>query len=177
MLEKVEISPGAIVTECVHSDDFFFQRLEAFFAGFAGEGGPLVVLPLAFLVGVGFELIVDAAVPLVGFGVSQIEVFAPGVGAGEVIHGGSTFDFVCDFGHGFEVVFVAVVEGIGEEVVEAVLVILFDEKVAFVVVLEFGDIEDAFLDLLLDLVTVELHDRLRRTQEGLVVVDLVQQQL
>lgn len=112
-----------------------------------------------------------------GLGVPEVQILAARVGAGQVVDGCSAFNLICDFGHGFEVIFVAVVEGVGEEAVEAMLVVLFDVEISLVVLLELGNIEYALFDLFLDLVAVKLDYGFGRTQEGLVVVDLVQQQL
>jgi hypothetical protein len=58
------------------------------------------------------------------------------VGAGEVFHGGPGLHFVGYFGHGLEVVLVAVVEGVGEEVIALMLEILLNVKVVLVILLE-----------------------------------------
>jgi hypothetical protein len=176
VLKEVQVPSLATVAESVHTDDLFPQ-FEALFAGFPGEVGPLVLFPLPFET----RVVVFRVSSTRGFpfhpGISPGVFFGPGMGSGKVFHVGFVFELVCYFGHSLEVILIAVVESVGEEVVKLMFEVLFDVQIGLMPLFELGNAENTLLDLLLDLLSVQLYDRLGRTQETLVVVHLVQQKL
>lgn len=170
VLEEVQVSSTAGVAEGVDPDDLLLVGPEAFLAGLSGDGGAL------FLLSSGGDGVAHLYEPRGLLG--EVGVLAgAGVAAGDVVHGSFVFDLVDDFGHGLEVVLVAVVEGVAEEGVVLLLIVPLDEEVVLVVLLELEDAAEPFPDLLLHLVPVELDDGLGGVQEALAVVELVEEEL
>jgi hypothetical protein len=157
VLEKVQVTPGTIITKGVHANNLLLRRFEPLLAGPSRKSRFLVVLFSPLLIRALELIICSTSMFFLSFGIPKVEILAARVGAGKVINGCPTFDLICNFGHGFEVIFVAVVEGVGEKVVETMLIVLFNVEVGLVVLLELGDIEDALFDFFFDLVPVQLY--------------------
>lgn len=96
---------------------------------------------------------------------------------GKVLHSGSASQLLCNFGHSLQIVLIAVVEGIGQKVLELLLEILLNIQIILVVLLELEYIIEAFLDLLLNFVAIQLDDRFGSRQEGPRVFHFIEEHL